>query len=804
MRVSHEWLSQFVELGDLGPARIAEALTLSGTEVERVAEFGHGLEPVVVAEVVELAQLGGSDHLWLALVAVPGEPARQVVCGAPNLSQGALVAWARPGTRLPGGMEIGQRRIRGVDSCGMLCAPDELGLGVDHEGVILLPRGEVELGQPLSQVFPPDVVYELEVLSNRADCLCHLGVARELAAVLDRPLRDLELGPISRSGSPGEVSVEVSLEDPGDCPLYLAECLDLVRPGGTPLWLRRRLMAVGGRPISMVVDLANYVMLEMGQPVHTFDLDRLAGGRAKVVIGVRRGRPGEVLRCLDSSERQLEGALVITGDGRPVALAGVIGGLETAVGEQTRQIVLEAASFNWVSIRRTSRRLGLRTDASSRFERSLSPALVPTAAQRFLYLFETLAGGRVRPGPVLGGALPPPPEPIVVSSRRIGGLLGMEVPPEQAASALRRLQFGVTVSGEELEVVPAAVRTDIRIPEDLTEEVGRILGYELVPATLPPLRSAPSGDPGRTSAARLAAEICLGAGFTEAISSSLVHRDRRGPVLGLGEGVAPTSLSNPLSSQLGGVRVSCAAGLLEACQLNQSRGQERTQLFEWGRVFWGGEGQGGRPQEPELLALVDHASGAEAGDSAGRLDRLLRVVEGLAERLSLGDVEFRPGRHRGLHPERCAEVWDSGQCRGVLGQLAPASAAELELRGTTVLAELRVDGWLVAGGRPGRGVRLGKTPSLSVDLAVTVPERAELGPARDSVRSAAIVELEQIRLVDQYQGDQLPPGTKGWTFRLVFRHPERTLTHREGEQLRSRVLAALSVAVGAELRAGSA
>jgi phenylalanyl-tRNA synthetase beta chain len=204
------------------------------------------------------------------------------------------------------------------------------------------------------------------------------------------------------------------------------------------------------------------------------------------------------------------------------------------------------------------------------------------------------------------------------------------------------------------------------------------------------------------------------------------------------------------------------------------------------------------------LALVDHASGAEAGDSAGRLDRLLRVVEGLAERLSLGDVEFRPGRHRGLHPERCAEVWDSGQCRGVLGQLAPASAAELELRGTTVLAELRVDGWLVAGGRPGRGVRLGKTPSLSVDLAVTVPERAELGPARDSVRSAAIVELEQIRLVDQYQGDQLPPGTKGWTFRLVFRHPERTLTHREGEQLRSRVLAALSVAVGAELRAGSA
>jgi phenylalanyl-tRNA synthetase beta chain len=804
MRVSHEWLSDFVELGDLAPARVAEQLTRSGTEVERIAEFGHGLEPVVVAEVAELEPIAGSSHLWLVRVSVPREPLAQVVCGAPNLSEGALVAWARPGTRLPGGMEIGQRRIRGLVSNGMLCAPDELGLGPDHEGVVLLPRGEVELGEPLSQVFPPDTVYELEVLSNRADCLCHWGVARELAAVFDRPLREPEVGPISRSGPPATESVEVSLEDPGDCPVYLAECLEPARPTATPLWLQRRLIAVGSRPISMVVDLSNYVMLELGQPLHTFDLDRLAGGRGRVVIGVRRGRAGEALRCLDSSVRQLEGALVITADDRPVALAGMIGGSETGVGEQTRQIVLEAANFNWVSIRRTTRRLGLRTDASSRFERSLSPALVPIASQRFLHLFERLAGGRVRPGPVLGGALPLPPEPIVVSSLRIGGLLGMEVPPEQAAATLRRLQFGVTVDGEALQVVPLAVRTDIRIPEDLTEEVGRVLGYELVPATLPPLRSAPRGDPGRTSAARLTGEICLGAGFTEAVSSSLVHRERLGPVLGLGEGVEATSLSNPLSSQLGGLRVSCVAGLLEACQLNQSRGQERTRLFEWGRAFWSREGGDGRPEEPELLAVVDHASGVEGRDSAGRLDRLLQLVQGLAERLSLGEVEFRPAAHRGLHPERCAEVWAAGEYRGLVGQLAAAASAELELRGTTVVAELRVDGWLVEGGRPGWGVKLSKTPALSVDLAVTVPERAELGPATAAVRSAAIAELEQIRLVDQYQGDQLPPGTKGWTFRLVFRHPERTLTHREGEQLRSRVLAALSGAVAAELRTGSA
>lgn len=801
MRVSQEWLSEFVDLEDLAPTRIDELLTMSGTEVERFSQFGSGLDQVVVAQVVELAKMEGSDHLWLAKVRVPDQEPEDVVCGAANLTKGALVAWARPGTELPQGMKLAQRRIRGAVSNGMICAPDELGLGSDHEGVLLLPDGEVELGEPLSHVFPPDTVFDLEILSNRGDCLSHWGVARELAALLDRQLRDPDLTEPVRSGPPAEESVAVGIEAVGDCPLYTAECIDELGEGPTPLWMLRRLFAVGARPISPVVDLANYVMLETGQPVHTFDLDRMRGAPSLVAIGVRHGLRGESLECLDGVVRPLDpDCLVITAGDQPVAIAGVIGGTQTAVEPGTKRIALEAANFNWVSIRKTSRWLGVRTEASSRFERHLSPTLVPAARQRFLHLIGRVSGGRVRPGPVSAGELPEPSQPIQVSSQRASMLLGIEVRPEEAARALRRLQFQVEVSGDELRVAPLAVRTDVSIAEDVIEEVGRILGYQRVAATLPALRRPPSGHPGLTRASRLAGELCIGAGFTEALTSSLVSQERVGFVQGMGQGFAPIQIANPLSSQLGSLRVSCLPGLLESCRLNQSRGGEWTRIFEWGHVFWRAGNPSERPEEPEVLALVDHSWGPAASPAAGRIDHLLQVVQALGERVSLDPVEFRPAEMTRFRSGRCAEAWVKGELRGRLGEVDLGSNTELELRGTVVVAELRVDGWLVDGGRPGRGMALAKTPQLSLDLAVTVAEQAGLGPALAAVRAAGISELQEIRLVDRYWGSQLPAGTKGWTLRLVFRDQERTLTHRDGEQLRARVLAALVTAVGARAR----
>jgi phenylalanyl-tRNA synthetase beta chain len=799
MRVSYEWLQEFINLDGVPLDDIARQLTESGTEVERVFEFAGGLEEVVVAEVVELGRLEGSDHLWMTKVRLPGEEPVEVVCGAPNLSLGAVVAWARPGSELPGGLKLGQRRIRGALSNGMICAPDELGLGHDHEGVLLLPAGEAELGAPLSRLFPRDTILELEILSNRADCLSHWGIARELSALLDYPLRAPALDPPQRQGPPAQETVGVRLEATDDCSLYLAECIDELGSKPAPLWLQRRLMAVGSRSISAVVDLANYVMLEIGQPVHTFDLDRLPGSPGRVEIGVRHGRTGETLLCLDGETRPVDQALLITAMDQAMALAGIIGGSASAVQGGTSRIVLEVANFNWVSIRRTTRRLGLRTEASSRYERDLAAGLVPSGAQRFVHLVGKVAGGRVRPGPVVAGALPQASEPILVSSRTISSLLGMEVATPVAADALRWLEFDVEVTGDELTVRPPATRSDIRIPVDVTEEVGRILGYQGLPSTLPSLRHPPSGHPELVRAERLASELCLGAGFTEAITSSLVGRERVGGMPGLGAGLAPITLANPLSSQLGDLRLSCVPGLLQACQLNQSRGRERTRLFEWGRVFWPSSDARARPEEPEVLTLVDNFWGSEAAPSEVSLNALLQAALALGERVGLKDVAFRRAAHPGFHPQRCTEVWAGGEYRGVLGEVGEVRG--VELRGTTVAAELRVDGWLIDGGRPGRGERLAKTPSLSLDLAVTVPERAELGAALAAVRALEMDALEEIRLVDQYRGYQLPKGTKGWAFRLVFRQPERTLTHREGDHFRAQVLKGLA-SVGAVLRGG--
>ncbi len=799
MRVSRNWLGDFLELEDVAPARIAELLTMSGTEVERTLDVGRGLDQVVVGEVVDLARVEGSDHLFLARVRGGDEEPQDVVCGAGNLFVGALVPWARPGTTLPSGLEIGRRKIRGVVSNGMLCAADEVGLGSDHEGILLLPPADAGAGLPLSDLYPEDTVYELEILSNRADCLSHWGVARELAAVLDRQLREPDLRPVASAGQPLLNALTVEIEDESVCPFYRADGFGGIPDRAAPHWMQRRLQAVGQRSVSGIVDVANYVLLDVGQPIHTFDLERLQAGGGQIRLGVRQARAGERLRCLDGVDRGLDPAtLLITAGDRATAIAGVIGGQESAVHEGTRDLVLEAASFAWTSVRSTSRRLGLRTEASSRFERLLAPQLAPVGALRFARLLTDEIGGTLRPGPVEAGRMPASAGPIRVAAASVSSLLGVPLTPERTAAVLRRLQFTVRSEGPELEVTPPAVRTDVREPVDLVEEVGRIIGYQEVPGTIPVMRLAPRAGAATAPAARLVADLAIGAGYTECITGSLVPSDLVSPVRGLGAGRTDLALANPLSTQLGALRSSLLPGLLSSCQLNQARGRDRVRLFEQGRVFW--RVDGARPEEPELLALVDQDVEPDPDGSAERLFHLLRVCQGLGERVSLGETEFRPAEHAGFHPFRCAEIWSGGQIRGVLGELSPAALVQLDLRGRVVAAELRTDGWLVPGGRPSLAPGLTRTPALVLDLAVTVPERALLGDALAAVHELAIPWLERIWLLDQYQGSQVLAGRKGWTFRLRLRDPERTLTGHDGEVTRQRVLTCLRERVAAELR----
>lgn len=799
MRVSHEWLASMVELSGVAPKEVAHRLTMTGTEVEKVADFATGLEQVIVGQVVGLQRMQHSDHLFLAEVKAGPDDPMEVVCGAPNLFVGALVPWARPGTTLPSGVEIGRRRIRGVESQGMLCAPDELGLGSDHAGILLLAPDDAALGQPLSAVFPQDVVYELEVLSNRADCLSHWGVARELAACIGRPLQSPDTSPVPREGQPLGGLVKVEIQDTRLCSIYVAEAFLGLPKDPAPLWIRRRLLAVGQRSVGAVVDLANYVMLEMGQPLHTFDLAQISGQGGVTSVVVRQALDGERMQGLDGVERRLDtGMLVISANGKASAIAGVMGAMDSAVTADTSSILVESANFAWTSIRSTSRRLGLRSEASSRFERPLSPHLVPAGSARFTRLMKETMGVAPLPGPCVAGELPPSAPPIRVSSDRISGLLGMTVTSDRAAEILESLEFSVGRDGNALSVTPPAARTDVSLPIDIVEEVGRIAGYDTISSTLPPLRQPPprveSGPP-----LRQVADIAIGAGFNECVTLSLVDSVMRPPVPGMAGLVEPLQIGNPLSTALGALRTGTLPGLLGACQLNEARGRERIRLFEQGRGFWPTTA-GDRPLEPDLIGFVDLSAEDDAEESAGRLQKLLALCQALGERLSLQDTTFRAGECQGFHPTRCALVVSGGLVRGVVGEVDRRSTAALQLRGRVVAAELRADGWLTPGGRPVATVELARTPPLVLDLAVKVPARAELGAALQAIRALEVAALEEVRVVDEYRGAQLGEGLKGWTLRLVFHDPNRTLTNRQGELLRGRIAEALRDSTGAVIR----
>jgi phenylalanyl-tRNA synthetase beta chain len=795
VKVSHEWLGEMVDLEGVEPAQVADILTLSGTEVEKVTPFGVGLDQVVVGEVVGLRRVDGSDHLFLAHVAIPGLEPREVVCGADNLFLGALVPWARPGTRLPIGAEIGRKRLRGIWSEGMLCAPDELGLGSDHDGVLILSPEDAEVGTPLGRVYPADHVYELEVLSNRADCLSHWGVARELSALLSRPLRDPEASRPERSSSAPAVRVTVASN--ADCPVYLAEVLTGFTNASAPYFVRRRLAAIGQRSLGGIVDLANYVMFEIGQPLHTFDLDCLPAPDGELAVAVRRGRHGESLTCLDGVNRQLDPeTLVITVGDAPQAVAGLIGGQESAVGPDTGRVLLEAANFNWARLRSTSRRLRLRTEASGRFERQLSPHLAKRGADRFIHLAVRHLGAKLGPG-AEGGAPPAPAEAIRCDPVRISSILGLDLGPEAVASPLRRLQFEVRQEGGEMLVTPSPYRTDVTAPVDLAEEVGRIIGYQQVPGTLPAIRQAPPLEALPEPVARLTSAACRAAGFSEALSLSLVSGERERAVPRLGGDIAHLELANPLSTQLGSLRQGLLQGLLQSAHHNQARGQDRIRLFEQGAAFWArGED---RPEEPWMLAALDLADDS-AADGVTRLRRLMALVAHLSRVGGGGAVEFRPVTWPALHRARAAEVWSGSERRGIVGEVAQAVADAFDVRGRVEVFELRLDGWLKPGGRPGHAPPLPRMPALVLDLSVTVPSRALLGPALQAVAALRLPELELVTPIDEYLGDQLGPGVKGWTLRLRLRHPERTLTAAEGDMAREAVLRALELEVGARPR----
>ncbi len=793
MKFSERWLREWVD-PPLSTDELAQRLTGAGLEVDSVLPVAGPLSKVVVAEVVEVRPHPGADRLSLCRVdAATGEPLR-VVCGAPNVRRGMRAALALPGARLPGGVKVRRSRIRGEESYGMLCSARELGLGAEEDRIIELSE-DARIGKDLrDELALEDVTIDVELTPNRGDCLAVAGIAREVGALTDVEVTHPRCDPV-----PAEIEdrVAIHLDSPSDCPRYVGRVIrDIDARAESPLWLRERLRRSGIRSVSAVVDVTNYVMLELGQPLHSFDLEELAPP-----VRVRRAHDGESLTLLDGAELGLdERALVIADKSGAVALAGVMGGSRSGVTRKTRHILLESAWFHPGAIAGEARRRGLHTDASHRFERHVSIDLQRRATERATALLLEIAGGR--PGPVVDEIRKdhlPAPARITLRESRIRRLLGTRVEPDDVTGILTRLGLEIERSSPgQWQVRAPAFRPDLAIEADLIEEVARVHGYDRIPDRSPisDLRMRPRTEAGLgVSAVR---ELLASRGYHEAVTFSFVSS-------ALQRSMAPDTpqipLANPISSEMAVMRAQIWPGLIRAMRYNINRQRTRVRLFETGMVFH--RTPDGVLQEPVVAGLATGPVNPEQwGEEARDCDYFDTKgdVEALLERCRVnGAVSFEPATSlAALHPGRSARVLLDGARIGSLGEVHPELSREWKHTSAVYIFELSLSS-LSAGGRP-EFEPLPRHLPVRRDLAVVVDESVTSDAIRACVGQAGIDLLENLELFDVYRGEGVDSGKKSLAIGLSFRHGSRSLVDEEVEEGVRVIVSVLEAHLGAVLR----
>ena len=780
MRVSYEWLADFVDLDGVTPKEAAAVLTRLGLEVETLTVVD--LSQIVVGKVLEqIPHPKSRNPLWVHQVDL-GDHVEQIIAGAPNAVPGSLVPVAMPGTTVPNGKLVKDMNIAGYKARGMLCSAEELLLGDDHSGILILDSGKP--GDSLESVIPSQVTMDIDVTSNRPDCMGHLGVARELAAGLDRPMKvDFMPAFTGTANPPGRDLVKVSIDEPDLCARYIGGVVKGVKVGPSPEWLQRRLRACGVRPINNVVDITNYVLLEYAQPLHAFDLAKISPAE----IHVRKARAGEKLLCLDGIERELSAEMLVIADSRqPVAIAGVIGGEETAVTDGTTDILLEAATFNGSSVRQTARELGIRTEASSRFEKGLPAELALAGARRAASLIAELAGGSVHRE--WADVYPRPQEPVRVRLRPalVDEVLGLHVPLEEAESILKRLNFHVrALEDGEWDVLPPVFRLDVTIPQDLVEEVGRVYGYDRIPPTLPGRRRNQWIPAVPSIGRRLdeAREVLAGAGFTETWNPALVS----GRVLeSLRVDAHAMRVSNALSDDMDTLRTSLLPSLVGAVALNRDRGRQDVRVYEIASAFLAPVGdKSEQPDEPMRLGVVASAgASAEAGRAA--FYAVKSVLDASLAAVGAPLCTYQRGAQELFHPGRCAAVVLDGRLLGYIGELHPTVASTFKIEGRLVAVEIDVEPVLAASRIP-RAQPLPRFPAIERDLAVVVEDHVATGALLATINEVGGDFLAQARAFDEYHGPQVPEGHKSVAFTLTFRSPERTLTDAEVDKVMTEI-----------------
>ncbi|MCD9045911.1 phenylalanine--tRNA ligase subunit beta [Luteimonas sp. MHLX1A] len=789
MKFSENWLRQHVHT-DASREELAATLTAIGLEVEDTAVLGEGLDGIVVARIIACEKHPEADRLQVCSVDAGTGAPLQIVCGAPNARAGLVAPLAMVGARV-GELTLRAAKLRGVESNGMLCSAKELGLDSDASGLLELP-GDAPVGTPLADYLDlPDATFELKLTPNRADCFSVRGIAFDVAAAFGSSVTPYTIAPVPAAG---DARLDVALDAGADAPRYLGRVIEGIEAGAaTPVWMAERLRRSGIRPLSFLVDVTQYVMLELGQPMHAFDRDLLQGP-----VGVRHARGGETLTLLDGRDVALDAHfLVITDAGRPVALAGVMGGHDTRVTDATRNVFLESAHFAPAAIIGRARRLGLHTDASHRFERGVDPQLPAQAIELATRLILDHAGGT--PGPVVAAELPehlPQPRPIHLRRQRLERVLGLSIVDADVVRILGALGLAVVDTVDGWQVTPPPRRFDLAIEEDLIEEVARIHGYDRVPTTLPggATRLCAPGE-GRLDDAGVRRQL-VARDWLEAINYAFVDAALL-QAWQLDAGAVP--LANPLSAELGVMRTSLLPGLVDALARNAARQQPRVRLFELGRSYHAAA-TGDAPREtPRVAAVAIGPAGVEQWGAPAR-DVDFHDLKGDLESLALlarAELEFRPSQAPFGHPGRSADVYRDGERIGWIGELHPALLRELGLDHRAVAFEVELEP-LRMRALP-RAATLTRFPSVRRDLALLVAEDMPWGTLEAAIREAAGPLLADLRLFDRYQGKGVETGFKSLATGLILQDNSRTLTDRDVDDVVARVTAALA-SHGARIR----
>ena len=803
MKLPMSWLHDWIEF-DAGAEAVAEALTLRGFYVEGIETLGGSFPGVVVARVLEVAKHPNADKLSLCRVD-GGSGELRVVCGAPNVRAGMMVPLATVGATLPGDVVIRKTKIRGEESQGMLCSARELRMSEEHEGILDLERqvgGGAALtpGRPLDEVLgPPDQVLEVEVPFNRPDGLGVVGLAREVRAALAGEWTPAARARLSARWS-GRSDFDLDIEDPEGCPRYLAQVVEGVVVAPSPPWLVRRLASMAQRSINNVVDVTNLVLLEMGQPMHAFDLSRLAGP----AIRVRRAREGEKLVTLDGKERALDPEILVIADReRAAAIAGVMGGADSEVTDATTEILLECAWFDPRRVRRGAQRLGLATEASKRFERGVDPEIAPAAAARFLALLREVA-----PGIHLSRArdrshLTAPARMLRLRTSRVARLLGVTITAEEAARYLLALEFGVD-RGDPIAVRVPGWRPDVTIEDDLVEEVGRAHGYDRIPEAPPDSRGVHAVRGSHEKLVERARRAMLARGLHEAWTTTLVSEPEAMAAAALFGESSPSLVRviNPTSREGEVLRPNLVAGLLRAASHNFRQGAPAVRLFEVGSGFRG-RGAEELPEEIPMLCAIVSGSRYQHAHDATQQPMDFADAKGLweawLEEMSVDTPQWRSYPSSGWKPGASAEVAAADSRIGWAGTLGQEALRAWEIEADVHLFAVRLDTLPVPIGPV--STRLpGRFPPARRDVAFFVPESVTHQQLESVLREAAGESLVGIELFDVYAGPGTPPGMKSLAYALRFEHPERTLAEAEVQGFQDRMSGAVVTQYGGRLR----